>query len=84
MKNQHGIECPVSFDTIPEQYNWVAVETNGGVFAYKEKPVFFRTENINKIWSHASGLLIGSNTKFIRFVENPDDASLCLWERPKP
>jgi hypothetical protein len=72
MKNEHGLECPVSWEEIDPDFNWVALDWNGDICAYAERPL------LSRAW-HAATF----RCKRLKTTEPLKDYSLCLWKRPK-
>jgi hypothetical protein len=74
MKNEHGLECPISWDKIPNEHNWIAADFDGITCSFESKPEFD-----NGCWFTQEVSIWGFNECF----NPPADASKCLWKRPK-
>ncbi|NBO22924.1 hypothetical protein EBU94_06270 [bacterium] len=74
MKNKYGLECPVNWEDVPLDHNWVAIDGNGDIWTYKNKPYVngmeWRTYDHNWTSISTEGL-------------PRDDFMKCLWEHPK-
>jgi hypothetical protein len=74
MENEYGLECPISWEDVPADKNWIATDKSGETFAFAQRPRFsggttwFPSEN--DAW-------------FCEKVSPPEDPCLCLWQRPK-
>ena len=75
MKNQHGIECPVNWSHVHEQFNWVSIDWDGRVYAHETEPYLY-----NGFWFQKNS----DRYRRLRDVSAPLNASQCLWQRPKP
>lgn len=64
--------CPVDWKSIPSDFNWVSIDYDGGVYAYRTRPKFG-----GSYWSY-----IG-NCYFISYIKPPSDPEVCIWKRPK-
>lgn len=87
MKNQHELECPVDWDKIDLEFNWVAIDENGDLYAYPNKP-YYTTFKGGKILP-SSGMWVTKNGDYSLVTNSlipnykPVDATKCLWHRPK-
>lgn len=73
MVNEHNIEIPVYWEAVPEDYNWITIDSDGVIHAFFYKPIFYKS----KQW------VANTPNHWIRFgqVESPLDASKCIWQR---
>jgi hypothetical protein len=70
--NEYNLECPVDWEEVHSNFDWIATDWNGDVYAYEECPF------LSRIWS-----AITFRCKFIKTIEPPNDYRLCVWRRPK-
>jgi len=73
MKNEHGFKCPLNWDKLPINYRWIAIDANGEIYAYKNKPKILDDSywiNVQDFW-------------FKGKTDPPADFKKCLWKRPK-
>jgi hypothetical protein len=71
--NEHGIECPVSWQDVHWYYKWLAIDADGEVWAYKNKPI-------------SKGQTWRSKDYYFGFLGKkslPIDFTKCLWQRPE-
>ena len=73
--NEHGLECPISWDKIPDDHYWIATDWDGITCSFKSKPEFLNDAS----WFGEEP----SWGAFVDSLEVPIDASKCLWRRPK-
>ena len=74
MINEYGLECPVNWEDIPLDYNWVAIDGNGDIWAYEYIPYVIGME-----WQSYDRKWVSISTGGC----SRDDFMKCLWERPK-
>jgi hypothetical protein len=72
--NEHGLECPIDWDKSPSHYKWTAVDTDGEIWSYANKP---------KISSSPRWQAVDYRFWFRYKIDPPADFKKCLWERPK-
>lgn len=72
--NEHGLECPISWDKVHSDHDWATVEYNGLVYSYEFEPHYN-----GRVWIPRS-----FNFEPQGVTTQPTDASKCLWKRPKP
>ena len=84
MKNEHELECPIDWNKINSEFDWVAIDENGYVYAYPDKPSFIRLSGGIGIgeWMPESGQYSLITESLIPNYK-PVDATKCLWRRPK-
>jgi hypothetical protein len=73
MKNRHRLECPIDCAELPSYYRWIAIDSNGEVYAYENKP-----RVINGTWNAVDFYFwqVGETSQ-------PNDFTKCLWKRTK-
>ena len=71
MKNEYGIKAPIRWRWI--DYDWQAIDANGTIGIYKEKP---KAGNVNWIPANQEYQLLHKGNRPWNFRE-------CIWERPK-
>ena len=74
MKNKHDLECPIDFSELPSYYKWLAIDANGEIYAYENKP---------KVLSNPRWQAVDYNFWFLEKTALPADFTQCLWKRPK-
>ncbi len=74
MKNKHGLECPVLWEDVLPEHEWVATDENGAIWSYKDRPKIF-----NNKWEAFNYSLKHIHSKGLP----PTDFTKCLWQRPK-
>ena len=74
MKNEHGLECPLDWGKLLSYYKWLAVDANGEIYAYENKPILLDDSH----WRS-----VDYNFLFRGRIEAPADFTQCLWQRPK-
>ncbi len=74
MKNKYGIKCPIDWNEIDLRFNWLAINPEGGLFAYENRPILY----VNLYW-----LSIVTECAFVKMVEPPHSSAKCIWQRPK-
>ena len=72
MKNEHGLECPVNWSDVLLCYKWLAVDADGEIWAYENKPIL-------KIRWQAVDFAL----HFLGYTAPPADFTQCIWQRPK-
>ena len=72
MKNEHGLECPLNWREVLLRYKWIAVDSDGEIWAYENKPL------LNTRWQAVDFAL-----HFLGYTTPPADFTQCLWQRPK-
>ena len=75
MQNKHGLECPVNWDEQPSHCNWIAIDTNGDIYAYENKP---KVLSDSQHWK-----AVDYNFWYKGETSPPADFTQCLWKRPK-
>ncbi len=73
MKNRHRLECPIDCTELPSYYRWIAIDANGEVYAYENKP-----RVANGTWNAVDFYFwqVGETSQ-------PNDFTKCLWKRTK-
>jgi hypothetical protein len=74
MENKHGLKCPLDWDKLPSHYKWLAVDKDGEIWAFENKPKVLR----NPHWQ-----AVDYNFWFKGKTDPPADFKKCLWKRPK-
>ena len=74
MKNKHGLECLLNWDELPFHYKWIAIDANGEIYAYENKP---------KVLNNPHWQAVDYNFWFLSETDSPADFTQCLWQRPK-
>lgn len=74
MVNDWGVKCPVNWDNVRPEHNWVTVNPDGKVWSYNKRPILH--ENIWKA-SDFGASHIGT-TEYPTFSE-----WMFIWERPR-
>ncbi len=74
MKNKHGLECPLDWRPIGLNYKWLAVDADGEIWAYENKPKVLG----NPHWQSVDFAL-----HFLGYTAPPVDFTRCIWQRPK-
>jgi hypothetical protein len=74
MENKHGLKCPLDWDKQPSHYKWLAVDKDGEIWAYENKPKVLH----NPHWQS-----VDYNFWFKGKTDPPADFKKCLWKRPK-
>jgi hypothetical protein len=74
MKNQYGLECPLSWGDIDVDHNWVSMDANGEIWSHRYKPVLIGSQWFSFDFFELFVNHIGSL---------PADFKKCLWKRPK-
>jgi hypothetical protein len=64
-------EIIIKWDKIPKGYDFVAIDENGKMYAYRQKPEYY-----NNDWSEG-------DFTYICDVCPPTDFTKCLYERPQ-
>ncbi len=76
MKNQFGLICPIPWESIPSDFNWIAQNADGRFYMYQQRP-----------FTPVSGEWLSSSFDefYVLYILSPPpkDVTKCLWERPK-
>jgi len=71
-------EIIIKWDKIPKGYDFVAIDADGKMYAYKERP-----EYSNYHWVLLGDNCIQRGYRLLCTVSKPDDFTQCLYQRPK-
>jgi hypothetical protein len=75
MKNEYGLECPISWDKIHDDHHWIAIDWDGTVCSFQLEPKFN-----NGYWIDQKDSLLEFIECLEYLIHHPSE---CLWKRPK-
>ena len=75
MKNEHGLDFPIVWSNLRLYHQWVAIDANGELWAFPEKP---EIDKASRRWIPASSICT-----YICDVNPPADFTQCIWQRDK-
>jgi len=73
-------EYTIDWHSIHPRFKWVAIDENGKIYAYVDKPKLGITVLFGGVWVYSNDGI--RTTTFIGKTTPPDDFTKCLYERP--
>jgi hypothetical protein len=70
----NGPKCPLNWDKLPTNYRWLAVDADGEIYAYENKP---------RVMGRPYWRAIDREFWFLGKTNPPESFRQCLWQRPK-